>query len=68
MIEMYTLNVSEHILNNFKDYVVRSYSDNFSIPIAFIIEDGKIRFRIYNADYAGIASCLERLKGGEEST
>ncbi len=62
MIEIATLNVSEYILNNFKDYEVRKYSDNFSIPIAYIIKDGDIKFRIYNADYAGIASCIERLK------
>lgn len=62
MIEIATLNVSEYILNNFKDYEVRNYSDNFSIPIAYIIKDGDIKFRIYNADYAGIASCIERLK------
>lgn len=62
MIEIVTLNVSEYILNNFKDYEVRKYSDNFSIPIAYIIKDGEIKFRIYNADYAGIASCIERLK------
>ena len=62
MIEIATLNVSEYILNNFKDYEVTKYSDNFSIPIAYIIKDGDIKFRIYNADYAGIASCIERLK------
>ena len=62
MIEIATLNVSEYILNNFKDYEVRNYSDNFSIPIAYIIKDGDIKSRIYNADYAGIASCIERLK------
>lgn len=62
MIEIVTLNVSEYVLNNFKDYEVRKYSDNFSIPIAFIIKDEKIRFRIYNVTYAGIASCLEQLE------
>lgn len=62
MIKIVALNVSEYVLNNFKDYEIKNYSDNFSIPIAYIIKDGDIKFIVYNADYAGIASCIERLK------
>lgn len=62
MIEIVALNVSKYVLNNFKDYEIKNYSDNFSIPIVYIIKDEDIKFRIYNADYAGIASCIERLK------
>ena len=68
MISLFTLNVSEDILNKFNDLEIHNYYVNFCIPTAFIYENNKLIRQIENADYDRINSCLVELRGREKGT
>ncbi len=63
MIKLFTLNVSEEILNKFKDLEINSYYVNFCSPTAIISKDGRIVRQIDNATYDRINTCLSELRG-----
>lgn len=67
MISLFTLNVSEDILNKFNDLEIHNYYINFCSPTAIISQDGRIVKQIENADYDRINSCLVELRGRKES-
>lgn len=62
MIKLFTLNVSEKILNKFKDIEVHSYYDNICIPVAFIYKDDKLMYLINEANYDRINSCILKFR------
>ena len=69
MIKIYALNVSEEILNKFKDFEVRAYYDNFNtLPIVYIVEDEELKFVINEADYGRINACILKLRRREKGT
>lgn len=69
MIKIYALNVSEEILNKFKDFEVRAYYDNFNtLPIVYIVEDEELKFVINEADYGRINACILELRRREKGT
>lgn len=63
MIKIYALNVSEEILNKFKDFEIHQYVDSICIPIVHIYEDDELKCEIINADYDRINSCILKLGG-----
>lgn len=58
---IYTLNISEEVLNKFKNFEVHSYYDNFSLPTAIIIENGNVVL-INDADYDRISFGIIQLR------
>ena len=66
MIKIYTLNVSEEILNKFKGFEIHSYFDNFSIPLAELYEDDTLIVKMFNPNYdrinSGILGLIRRKK------
>ena len=67
MIRLFTLNISEEILNNFKGFEIHSYSDNFSTSVAEVYEDDNLICKMFNPDYDRINSCILGLRRREES-
>ena len=63
MIRVFTLNVSEDILNKFKDIEVNSYYCDNCNPVAFIYEDDILKYHINDANYVRINSCILKLRG-----
>lgn len=68
MIKIFTLNVSEEVLNKFKDVEIHSYYTNFCSPMALIFKDTDVVRRIENANYDRINSCILELRRRKEST
>lgn len=68
MISLFTLNVSEDILNKFKDLEIHNYYVNFCAATAFIYKDDKLVKQIEDADYDRINSCIIELRGREKGT
>jgi hypothetical protein len=68
MIRIFALNVSEEILNKFKDFEIHQYVDSICIPIVHIYEDDNLKYEIINADYGRINACILKLRGREESS
>ena len=68
MIRIFALNVSEEILNKFKDFEIHQYVDSICIPIVHIYEDDDLKYEIINADYGRINTCILKLRGREESS
>ena len=66
MIRLFTLNVSEEILNKFKDLEVYSYFDKFCIPTTQIWVDNKFVKLIKDADYDRINTSILELRRREE--
>jgi len=64
---IYTLNVSEEILNKFKNFEVHAYYDNFSLPTAIIVEDSNIVL-INDANYDRISFGVIQLRGREKNS
>lgn len=62
MIKIFTLNVSEETLNKFKGFEIHSYFDNICIPTAFIYVDESLKYKVREANYDRINSCILRLK------
>jgi hypothetical protein len=62
MIKIFTLNVSEEILNKFKRFEIHSYFDNICIPTAFIYVDDRLKYKVKEANYDRINSCILKLK------
>ena len=60
MIKLFTLNISEEILNKFKDIEVHNYYCDNCNPVAFIYEDDIMH--INDANYDRINSCILRLR------
>ena len=58
MIKIFTLNVCEEVLNNLKNFEVHSYSDNFSIPVAYIFEDDTLIRKILLPTHVGINTSI----------
>ena len=56
-----TLNVSEEILNKFKNFEVHAYYDNFSLPTAIIVEDNNMVL-VNDADYDRISFGIIQLR------
>lgn len=67
MIKIYALNVSEEILNKFKDFEVHQYIDTFCLPIVHIYEDDNLKYEIIDADYGRINACILELRGRKKS-
>lgn len=63
MIRLFTLNVSEEVLNKFKDFEIREYFDNFSMPTAIISLDNTFSKVILYPNYDRINSCILELVG-----
>jgi hypothetical protein len=63
MIKIFTLNVSEEILNKFKGFEIHSYFDNICIPTAFIYVDDNLKYKIRKADYDRINTYISKLGG-----
>lgn len=68
MIKIYALNVSEEILNKFKDFEIHQYVDSICIPVVHIYEDDELKCEIINADYGRINACILKLRRREESS
>lgn len=68
MIKLFTLNVSENILNKFKDVEIHAYKDNICIPVAFIYEDEELLYEIIGADYDRISASIFELRGRKKSS
>ena len=68
MIKIYALNVSEEILNKFKDFEIHQYVDNICIPTAFIYVDESLKYKVREANYDRINSCILRLRRREEGS
>lgn len=64
---IYTLNISEEILNKFKNFEVHPYYDKFSLPTAIIIEDGNMVL-INDADYDRISFGIIQLRRRKEDS
>lgn len=62
MIKLFTLNISEEVLNKFKDVEIHNYYTNFCSPTAIIFKDDRIIKQIENADYDRINSCILELR------
>jgi len=62
MIKLFALNVSENILNKFKDIEIHAYKDDIYIPVAFIYEDDELKCEIINANYGRINACILELR------
>lgn len=67
MIKIFTLNVSEEILNKFKGFEIYSYFDNFSTPLAELYEDDTLIVKMFNPDYDRINSGILGLIGRKKS-
>lgn len=68
MIKIYALNVSEEILNKFKDFEIHQYVDSICIPVVHIYEDDELKYEIINADYGRINACILELRRREKSS
>lgn len=64
---IYTLNVSEEVLNKFKNFEVHAYYDNFSLPTAIIVENNNMVL-ISNADYDRISFGIIQLRRREKDS
>jgi len=67
MIRIFTLNVSEEILNKFKDFEIREYFDNFSTPTAIVNLDDTFSKVILYPSYDRINSCILELRRRKKS-
>lgn len=67
MIRLFTLNVSEEILNKFKDFEIREYFDNFSTPTAIVSLDSTFSKVILYPSYDRINSYILELIGRKKS-
>jgi hypothetical protein len=64
---IYTINVSEEILNKFKDFEVHAYYDNFSLPTAIIVVNSNM-ILIKDADYDRISFGIIQLRRREKDS
>lgn len=62
-----TLNVSEEVLNKFKNFEVHAYYDNFSLPTAIIVENNDTVL-INDADYDRISFGIIQLRRREKDS
>lgn len=63
MIKIYTLNVSEEVLNKLKGFETRVYYDNFNtLPVAYIVVDEELKFIVNDADYDRISAHIQQLR------
>lgn len=68
MIRLFCLNVSEEVLNKFKDFEIKEYFDNFSTPTMIVSLDNTFSKVILYPSYDRINSCIIELRRRKENS
>jgi len=63
MIKIFAINVSEEVLNKFKDFEIHSYYDTFCLPMVHIYNNDELLYEIIDANYDRINTCIRELRG-----